>query len=277
MINKGAGAQIVPPKSPGLSPGVRASESEAEPSSQGFCGLGLSLAFAGSARAQPGLEPKPGRHYSYVAEPSEIEGILPDAMLRTNGHGSITVNFSIGAKTNTVKLCDAKHVPDVPNNLISVGRVSDKDNMATFTGTDVEFKTWARVIFAQGQKSGHLYKMKVQVTRSNRSPDFAAAPKGHSINKWHRILGHINTNSIRMLKNNNLVTGLEIDESQELNQCKACIQGKRHVEPFPKRAEDSVDKVGDLTVSDVWGPAQTEGTAHEQYFFHSWTPNPDIR
>jgi GAG-pre-integrase domain/Pol polyprotein, beta-barrel domain len=200
---------------------------------------------------------------SYVAEPSEIEGISPDAVLRTHSHSSINMEFKVGAKMNTVELCDVKHALDAPNNLISVGRLTDKNNMATFTGTGVEFKTRAGVIFTQGQKSGRLYKMKVQVTGSNRSSDFAAAAKGRSIDKWHRILGHINTNSIRMLKNNNLVTGLEIDESQELNQCKACIQGKRHVEPFPKRAEDSVDGIGDLTVSDVWGPAQTEGTARE--------------
>jgi hypothetical protein len=127
---------------------------------------------------------------------------------------------------NTVELCDVKHVLEAPNNLSSIGRLTDKNNTVTFTSTGVEFKARAGVIFAQGQKSGCLYKMKVQVTRSDKSPDFAAAVKGRSIDKWHRILGHINTNSIRMLKNNNLVTGLEIDESQEPNQCKACIQGK---------------------------------------------------
>jgi Pol polyprotein, beta-barrel domain len=85
-------------------------------------------------------------------------------MLQTNGHGSITVNFSVGAKTNTVELCDIRHAPDAPNNLISMGHLTDKNNTATFTGTSVEFKTRAGVIFAQGQKSGCLYKMKVQVT-----------------------------------------------------------------------------------------------------------------
>jgi hypothetical protein len=97
------------------------------------------------------------------------------------------MQFKVGAKTNTVKLCDVNHVPDALNNLISVGRLTDKNNTVTFTGTGVEFKTRARVIFAQGQKSGCLYKMKVQVTRSGKSPDFATAAKGHSINKWHGI------------------------------------------------------------------------------------------
>jgi GAG-pre-integrase domain len=83
--------------------------------------------------------------------------------------------------------------------------------------------------------------MKVQVTQSDKSPDFTTAVKGCSIDKWHRILGHINNNSIQTLKKHDLVTGLNIDESQGPNQCKACTQGKHHVEPFPKWAEDCED------------------------------------
>jgi transposase InsO family protein len=64
-----------------------------------------------------------------------------------------------------------------------------------------------------------------------------------------------------------LVTGLEINKSQLPTQCSACIQGKRHVEPFPQQAEDKAEKTGDIIVSDVWGPAQIEGPSHEKYFY----------
>ena len=102
--------------------------------------------------------------------------------------------------------------------------------------------------------------MKALVTKSCKARDFAMMAKGRSWDKWHRILGHININSIKMLKTNNLVTGLvDIDETEEHSQCKTSIQGKQHVEPFPKKAEDTVDQIGDITVSDVWGLAQTEG------------------
>ena len=47
----------------------------------------------------------------------------------------------------------------------------------------------------------------------------------------------------------------------------ACIQGKHHIDPFPKRAEDAAELVGDLTVSNVWGPANTVGPAREHYFY----------
>ena len=54
-----------------------------------------------------------------------------------------------------------------------------------------------------------------------------------------------------MLKTNDLVTRLDINETEEHSQCKVCIQGKWHVEPFPKKAKDTVDQIGDVTVSDM--------------------------
>ena len=93
--------------------------------------------------------------------------------------------------------------------------------------------------------------MKAWVTQSGKAQDFATMAKGRSWDKWHQILGHININSIKMLKTNDIVTGLDIDETKEHSQCKVCIQGKWHVELFPKKAEDTVNQIGDITVSDV--------------------------
>ena len=204
---------------------------------------------------------------NYAKELSEIEGISPSAVLHTWGRGLVHIEFKVSAKVNTIELCDVKHAPDAPNNLISIGRLTNKGNLATFNGTSMEFKTQARVIFAQGQKHGRLFCMKAQVTQSGKAWYFAAMAKGRSWDKWHRILRHININSIKMLKTNDLVTRLDINETEEHSQCKACIQGKWHVEPFPKKAKDTVDQIGDVTVSYVWGLAQTKGLSRERYFY----------
>ena len=39
------------------------------------------------------------------------------------------------------------------------------------------------------------------------------------------------------------------------------------MEPFPKRVEDAATLIGNLSISDVWGPANTEGLVQEQYFY----------
>jgi hypothetical protein len=70
----------------------------------------------------------------------------------------VNMQFNMGAKTNTVKLCVIKHAPDMPNNLINVGHLTDKDNTVTFTSTGVE------LFLLRDRRASVCTKMKVQVT-----------------------------------------------------------------------------------------------------------------
>ena len=60
---------------------------------------------------------------------------------------------------------------------------------------------------------------------------------------------------------------MDIDKSKESTQCVACIQGRQTAEPFLKQAEDDITQIGELTVSNVWGPVNMEGPSREQYFY----------
>ena len=211
-----------------------------------------------------------GRFLDYMADSTLIGGITPGAPLKTHGRGTVPLEFKVGTNTFTVTLNDIKHAPEAPNNLLSVGRLTDAGHLAIFTITGVEFKSKVGTTFRVGTKVGQMYQVMCQVTTSTGAKDFAAVMQTHTMDKWHRILRHVNLWTIRTLKNNNLVTGLIIDESQGPTQCTACIQGKHHVDPFPKDAKETAQLPGDLVVTDVWGPAQTEGPAREKYF-HSFT------
>ena len=79
-------------------------------------------------------------------------------------------------------------MPDVLNNLISVGWLTDKNNSTTFTSTSMEFKMQVRVIFAQGQKHGQLFCMKAWVTQLGKAYDFAMVAKGKSWDNGTRYL-----------------------------------------------------------------------------------------
>ena len=122
------------------------------------------------------------------------------------------------------------------------------------------------MIFAEGHKVGHVYVMHAWICPTIQM-DFAAVAKPRSWDSWHQVLGHINIGAIKLMKARDLVTGMDVDLTAPVTQCVACIQGKHHVEPFPKRAEDAATLVGNLSVSDVWGPANMEGLAWERYFY----------
>ena len=148
-----------------------------------------------------------------------------------------------------------------PNNLISIGQLMDNGQLAIFMTTGVEFKDSNDVTFAEG---GWMYEMRTWIKITSMAQDFVATAKEQKLYKWHHILGHVNMWTVRTILRNGLVTRLLIDDkSQEPTQCTACIQGKQHVEPFPKEATEKAEKIGNLIVLDVWGLAQVEGPACE--------------
>ncbi|KAJ7593171.1 hypothetical protein C8J56DRAFT_721865, partial [Mycena floridula] len=80
-------------------------------------------------------------------------------------------------------------------------------------------------------------------------------------------LGHLNIGSVKMLQEKSMVEGMEVVKgSTPSPQCEACICAKQHTRPFPKEAKSTYRKVGDITFSDLWGPAQVTGINGEVYY-----------
>ena len=126
------------------------------------------------------------------------------------------------------------------------------------------------MVFTEGCNVGCIYLMCAWIHPVIQM-DFAAVAKPRSWDSWHWFLGHVNIGMIKLMKLWNLITGMDVDTAAPVMQSIACIQGciqgKDHVEPFPKWAEDAAVEVDNLSISDVWGPANTEGPAWEWYFY----------
>ena len=75
----------------------------------------------------------------FKADPSEIDGITPRSPLKTLGCGAIQMEFWTSDCTFTVRLMGVKHAPDVPNNILSIGRLTDMEHITLFTNEGVKF------------------------------------------------------------------------------------------------------------------------------------------
>ena len=148
---------------------------------------------------------------------------------------AVPLEFKVNNTVYLVTLTDVKHAPIAPNNIISVGCLTDKGCTANFTATSVEFKSGTRVIFGIGQKVGRMYQMRARPKKLAQELSFVALTRSWTLDKWHRILGHVNVWTMKTMHDNNLVTGLTIDKSQGPIQCAACIPGKQHVDLFPRK------------------------------------------
>lgn len=95
------------------------------------------------------------------------------------------------------------------------------------------------------------------------------APIGPRKRTWeelHRIFGHAHQKAVEYVVKNNQGE-FEVDETSTKDYfCRACVEGKMHVAPFPQQGENEVTAVGDLVVTDVWGPAPVESLQRNRYY-----------
>ena len=75
----------------------------------------------------------------FKANPSEIDGIIFGSLLKTLSRGAIQMGFWTGDRTFTVRLTGIKHAPDVPNNILSVGWLTDMEHITLFTNEGMKF------------------------------------------------------------------------------------------------------------------------------------------
>ncbi|KAJ8585688.1 hypothetical protein M405DRAFT_720029, partial [Rhizopogon salebrosus TDB-379] len=78
--------------------------------------------------------------------------------------------------------------------------------------------------------------------------------------------GHIAYSGLKRLYREKLVDGMIIDENSPMPECEACIQAKQTRDPFPRDTENHSEIQGELTHSDVWGPARTQSIGGSRYF-----------
>lgn len=82
---------------------------------------------------------------------------------------------------------------------------------------------------------------------------------------WHRRLGHLNYESLKLLYQKKMVYGLpRIEEKSGV--CEGCVFGKHHRKPFPKEGAWRAKQVLELVHTDVCGPTNTLSHGKNRYF-----------
>jgi transposase InsO family protein len=82
---------------------------------------------------------------------------------------------------------------------------------------------------------------------------------------WHKRLGHLNYNSLKLLYQKKMVYGLPIIEEKS-GVCEGCMLGKHHRQPFPKGGAWRAKQVLELVHTDVCGPMNTLSHGKNRYF-----------
>ncbi|KAG9125187.1 hypothetical protein FRC07_008629 [Ceratobasidium sp. 392] len=200
------------------------------------------------------------------------------------GRGTVKLCCLINAKRHkygNITLTDVAHVPSSPTNLISLSLVTDRGFRVSMEKNYLKISSPNGQIVALGAKSkdrisGNLWHMRCDTIsaetqfpiHNRRTEAVFLKQTGRTWYEWHKILGHVGPQALQHLKNTNAVSGMEVIDGKEglSFECEACIQAKAHTRPFPKESSTIVKDIGELVVTDVWGPAKTNSIGRYRYY-----------
>src|SRR5258708_28502492 len=79
-------------------------------------------------------------------------------------------------------------------------------------------------------------------------------------------MGHISPQTLKSMQDSGTVHGMNVITSQLNFDCNACMQCKHTDHPLPKESTTQYTDIGELIVTDIWGPAQVTGCSGFWYY-----------
>ena len=183
------------------------------------------------------------------------------------GHGTVeAISFRKG-KPKAFQLKETLYTPDVTDNLLSIGRIDEAGGKIIFGNKKVVIYDSKRNMVVDGNlSSNRLYPLNVyhQTVAEESSNMTTMARKGTWTN-WHRKFGHVSISGLQKLLAKDLVDGFDVDIDSAIEDCVACKEAKQSHTSFPQISESRSSYPGELTHTDVWGPASTTSWTGMRY------------
>ena len=186
-----------------------------------------------------------------------------------HGCGTIAIMMKSHTGSHSVELRDCYHIPTTDGNLLSLCRFDRAGGQIQIKSGKIVLVTVDGIELCQGQAQGDsLYMMDMQV---NSAPAAMAGTTGgdsdgRTWEEWHKAMGHISPQTLKSMRDSGMVQGMKVIPSPLDFDCDACIQGKQSAQPLPKESHTEYTEIGELIVTDVWGPAQITGRGGFRYY-----------
>jgi hypothetical protein len=165
------------------------------------------------------------------------------------------ISMPNGRTMITILLKDVLYTPKMGVTLVSIGKIDAAGYASLFHKNQLQIFSVmkGRKMLAQIPMKGRLYHVE-----HVKGVDVAAAviPEVVSIEKLHRLMGHITPEATKALVEKGLVEGFKLDGSSKMpGVCDSFEYGKAHRKPVRKECEaPRAEKIGDEVHCDVWGP-----------------------
>lgn len=189
-------------------------------------------------------------------QPTSVQEITSanNAKLKVMGAGETMLKLD----GNEIAVGNVLHVPGLSANLLSVHHIAKRGNSVLFDSNGCTIRNAKAEIVAQCKSTNGVYKIGTPDEMCMQSKCTTSAYM------WHRRLGHINLQRMKLMRDG-AVDGLNFnDEANEIENCEACAYGKQARLPF-KKSDRQSKRVLELIHSDVIGPMETQSIGKCKY------------
>ncbi|KAL0559650.1 hypothetical protein IC582_000013 [Cucumis melo] len=173
--------------------------------------------------------------------------------ISVKGKGTIAIASCKGTK----HIQDVLFVPDINQNLLSVGQLIEKGFKVTFENEYCLIKDAANQDIFKVKMKGKSFSLNPLEEKQS-----VFALKEDETQLWHKRVGHYHHQGLLQL------TELALDFpklSEEISSCKACHFGKQNRKSFPKSSWRATQKL-QLIHTDVAGPQRTPSLKGSLYY-----------
>lgn len=195
-----------------------------------------------------------------LSKPVEVK-VGDGRILKGTKIGNIDTYFWVNNKRSLIKIPNIIYVRDMDRNLLSVAKITVNNEIVFHDG-------WAEMydkndkLIAVGENVKGLYKISSFVENSNMNGE---ANQITVKEKFHRMLGHVNFDSLNKMCINKMANGLPENLEDIFLKCGTCLSNKMHNLPFKNKRKRATELLG-IVHTDVNGPQKFRGYDGSRYF-----------
>ncbi|KAL1211506.1 Retrovirus-related Pol polyprotein from transposon TNT 1-94 [Cardamine amara subsp. amara] len=182
-----------------------------------------------------------------------------DKEVQVEGRGVVAVQNGDG---NIKLIYDVYYIPDLAQNLLSVGQMVENNCSVFFDGNVcvIKDKKSSFTLAMVRKASNNLYPLEMSSVEAS-----ALVSKVSEDSKlWHLRYGHLHENGLKVLNQKDMVVGLPKIDGLEL--CEGCIYGKQTRRSFPVGKARRATQCLEIVHADLCGPMQTTSLGGSKYF-----------
>ena len=137
----------------------------------------------------------------------------------------------------SVTVPDVWYVPDLRQNLFSIGQASEQGYSIYFQHGRMQWKDdKSGDLLMDVPSNSRLYAFRPSFLKEEAQGLYADSGS-QSMQRWHERCLHVNEADLLRLIKDERVTGVATSGEKHLTDCKACIRGKMKAGPHPRQAD----------------------------------------